>query len=233
MKLWQIDKAVKGLCKEVDRIVQRIDFIEMTEDQLIKELLVCILGSGVRHNVSVAYATGVIQSNLLIKKKILNNDIQLAIKEFLQSPVKSCTGNSVYRRYRYPNRGAKFISHSIVNIYNKYRSLKKLVSSDLDVFTLRRELIYLCPGIGPKQASHFLKNIGYTDELAILDRHIIRYMELAGENNEIRLKIATIDKYEEIEKHFISLINKFQYSVSVVDQAMWFVMRALGREAYV
>ena len=233
MKLWQIDKAVNVLCEEVARVVQRIDFIEMTESQLVKELLVCILGSGVRHDISVSYVTGIIQSNLLTKKKILNNEIQLAIREILQSPVNSCTGNSVYRRYRYPKRGAKFISHSIFNIYYKYRSLNKLVNSDLDVFTLRRELIYLCPGIGPKQASHFLKNIGYTDEVAILDRHIIRYMELAGENNEIRFKIATIDKYEEIEKRFISLINKFQYSVSVVDQAMWFVMRALSREAYV
>ena len=233
MKLWQIDKAVNGLCEEVARVVRRIDFIEMTECQLIKELLVCILGSGVRHDISVSYATEIIQSNLLTKKNILNNEIQLAIREFLQSPVKSCTGNSVYKRYRYPNRGAKFISQTIFNIYHKYRSLKKLVSSGSDAFTLRRELIGLCPGIGPKQASHFLKNIGYTDEVAIIDRHIIRYMKLAGENNEISFKISTIDKYEEIENRFISLSNKFHYSVSVVDQAMWFVMRALSREAYV
>lgn len=55
-------------------------------------------------------------------------------------------------------------------------------------------------------------------------------MEIAGENDSIINKIATIDKYEEIENRFISLITKFQYSVSVVDQAMWFVMRALNKE---
>jgi len=232
MKLWQIDKAVNGLCEEVARVVRRINFIEMTESQLVNELLVCILGSGVRYEISVAFAAGIMQSKLLNKKKILNNETQLTIREFLQSPVKSCTSNSMYNRYRYPERGAKFISQSLFNIYTEYISLKRLISSGLDMVALRRELIHLCPGIGPKQASHFLKNVGYTDEVAILDRHIIRYMALAGENNVIKLKIGTIDKYEEIENRFISLINKFQYSVSVVDQAIWFVMRVLSREVY-
>ncbi len=232
MKLWQIDKAVNGLCEEVEKVVRRIDFVEMTEAQLVNELLVCILGSGVRYEISVAYTAEILQSKLFNKKKIINEEIQLPIKELLKSPVQAPTGSSVYNRYRYPERGAKFISQSLLNIYTEYGSLKKFIGSNLDKGELRRKLILLCPGIGPKQASHFLKNVGYTDEFAILDRHIIKYMELAGENDSINNKITTIDKYEEIENRFISLINKFQYSVSVVDQAMWFVMRALNREVF-
>ena len=230
MKLWQIDKAVYGLCEDVEQVVRRIDFVEMTEAQLVNELLVCILGSCVRYEISVAYADGIMKAKLYHKKKILNNEIQITIKELLLSPVRSSNGKSIYKRYRYPERAAKFISQSLFNLYSEYGSLKKFISSNLDKDDLRRELIRLCPGIGPKQASHFFKNVGYTDEFAILDRHIIKYMQLAGENDSIKIKISSIDKYEEIENRFISIINKFQYSVSVVDQAMWFVMRAIGRE---
>lgn len=232
MKLWQIDKAVIGLCEEIEKVVHRIDFIEMKEAQLVNELVICILGSGVRYEISIAYASEILQSKLFNKKKILNDEIQLPIEELLRSPVQSPIGDLVYKRYRYPKRGAKFISQSLFNIYTEYGSLKKFIGSNLDKRGLRRELILLCPGIGPKQASHFFKNVGYTDEFAILDRHILKYLELAGENDLIKNKIATIDKYEEIENRFISLINRFQYSVSVVDQAMWFIMRALNKEVF-
>ena len=230
MKLWQIDKAVHSLCEEVEKIVHPVDFLEMNEAQLMKELLICILGSGVRYEVSVAYASNILKLKILNKKNILNGDIKIAIKNLLLSQVRSITGNSLYKRYRYPERGAKFISQSLLNLYTKYGSLKNFLNLDCNRRELRRELISVCPGVGPKQASHFLKNVGYTDKFAIIDRHIIKYMELAGVHC-IKNKIGSIDKYEEIENKFISLVNKFQFSISVVDQAMWFVMRILSKEA--
>jgi hypothetical protein len=45
-------------------------------------------------------------------------------------------------------------------------------------------------------------------------------------------QVSKIDKYEEIERRFIDKVSKFNHAVSVVDQSMWFVMRALGKEAY-
>jgi N-glycosylase/DNA lyase len=97
---------------------------------------------------------------------------------------------------------------------------------------LRRELIYLCPGIGPKQSSHYVKNIGFTDNVAILDRHILNYLKLIDDLDICPKLVSKIDKYEEIERRFIDKVSKFNHAVSVVDQSMWFVMRALGKEAY-
>ncbi|NRA54885.1 MAG: hypothetical protein HRU23_12130 [Gammaproteobacteria bacterium] len=228
MKLWQIDHAVNNLCSDVNQLVKRISVAEMTETQLVYELLICILGSGVRYEIAVAYAAGIRRSRLVSKKMVLKNESSSAIQQFLTMPVHAKTTDKMYKRYRYPARGANCISQSLFNIYSDYGSLKKLVSLDLGSFALRRELIRICPGIGPKQASHFLKNIGYTDEVAIIDRHIIRYMEIAGDKHLNISKLARIDKYEEVEIRFISIVRKFKYSVSVVDQAMWFVMRALN-----
>lgn len=138
MELWQIDKAVNGLCEEVEKIVHRIDFIEMTEAQLVNELLVCILGSGVRYEISVAYAAEILQSDFLYEKKILNDEIQLPIEGLLRCPVQAPKGDSVYKKHRYPERGAKFISQSLLNIYTEYGSLKNFIGSNLDKGELRR-----------------------------------------------------------------------------------------------
>lgn len=45
-----------------------------------------------------------------------------------------------------------------------------------DPFTLRQWLVRNIKGLGYKEAGHFLRNIGMGDDIAILDRHILRKM---------------------------------------------------------
>lgn len=113
---------------------------------------------------------------------------------------------------------------------NLHSSFKQLFDESLTAKDLRREIVNICPGIGPKQASHFLKNIGYSDGLAVLDRHIVHYMKLTDKQNISAYQLGKLDKYEDIEEAFINVIKIFEHSVSVVDQAMWFIMRALNSE---
>lgn len=234
MKPWQIERAIAELCKDIERIVERKDYTCMSEQDLAFELLICILGSGVRYELSLAYASAVQSAQVprRLKKRISSSERAYSIEGILNSPAYSSINGKTYSKYRYPKRAAKYIAESFSNIEKKYGSLKNMVAVMNAPSDLRRELICLCPGIGPKQSSHYVKNIGFTDDVAILDRHILNYLKLIEGIDICPKKVRKIDKYEEIERRFIDKVSKFNHAVSVVDQSMWLVMRALSKEAY-
>jgi N-glycosylase/DNA lyase len=234
MKPWQIERAVTELCRDVERVVERKNSDAMSEQDLEYELLICILGSGVHYEVSVAYADEILLKGIpkIIKNITDLSEVKIQVEEILSAPAFSSLGGKFYKKYRYPKKSANYIVEAFDNIYFAYGSFLNLISLMKTPSIFRRVLIDLCPGIGPKQSSHYLKNIGFTDNVAILDRHIINYLRII-EGDKVCLKqISKIDKYEEVEKKFIDQVSKYNYSVSVVDQSMWFVMRALGKEAY-
>jgi len=233
MQLWQINKAVLGLCDDVEKAVKVSSCDEMSEARLIHELVVCILGSGVRYEIAVSFAKLIKRNRVLAKKNILDYDLTYShLKVLLGGAVNDKDIGRSYARYRYPDRGSRYIARSLFNIYTEHKSLKSLLDFEGDLYCLRRKLIRLCPGIGPKQASHFLKNAGYTDKVAILDRHILKYMELSEDRKIPINKIGKIDFYEDLENRFLDVAKKFKYSISVVDQSMWFVMRAINKESF-
>ena len=85
-------------------------------------------------------------------------------------------------------------------------------------------------GIGPKQASLFLRNIGYAKDLAILDTHILRYMSLVGLLPNLIQSVSTLRKYETVEGLLCSYSEKFQVSLAYIDIAIWVVMRTCRKE---
>lgn len=234
MQLQQINKAIAGLCQDVEEVITTRVWSRMTESELVYELLLCILGSGVRYEVAISYATAISSSECLSKNHINNpSKIEKDISSILNGEVENYWGGKTYKRYRYPNVRASYISKSYCNIIGQFGSLKLFLRGGASPSEIRREIVQRCPGVGPKQASHFLKNVGYSDELAILDRHIVKYMELSKHTNVSSYQLGRLDKYEDIESQYISAVKDFKYPVAIVDQAMWFVMRALGAEAVV
>ena len=234
MELSQINSAIVGLCQDVEDSIKSRMWSDMSEKELIHELVLCILGSGVRYEIAASYSNAISKNGCLIKKNVKEPDhIIKSILSILNNQVDSLWNDKCYKRYRYPNIRATYISESYCNIVNEFGSMKSFLNKSGPATKLRRKLVQICPGIGPKQASHFLKNVGYSDELAILDRHIIKYMEMSNNNIEINYQLGSLDKYEHIESIYIKAVSKFNYPVAIVDQAMWFVMRAVGREAMI
>jgi len=233
MELWRIDRAVKGLCQDVESFIQVVDHKQMTEVDLAYELVICILGSGVKYETCVSYAHEMRRRNFLSKKFILSGNSKDTLEEVLVSPVENITEDYSCKKYRHPKKGAGNVFKSLYQVFIEYGCFKSLIKSSCNFSELRREIIRICPGIGPKQASHFLKNIGYTDNVAILDRHIIKYLELSKGINITGYSVSRIEKYEEIESQFIRLAGSFGFSASIVDQSLWFVMRSLNGRAFV
>ncbi|MCU0650748.1 MAG: N-glycosylase/DNA lyase [Candidatus Omnitrophica bacterium] len=68
-----------------------------------------------------------------------------------------------------------------------------------DPVSTREWLVKNIKGIGYKEASHFLRNIGLGEDLAILDVHILRNLKAMGVISEIP-KSLTKKRYLEIEE---------------------------------
>lgn len=85
---------------------------------------------------------------------------------------------------------------------------------------LREWLVNEILGLGYKEASHFLRNIGLGRDLAILDRHILKNLRLYGVIKEAPETLSK-RKYLEIE----SLMRKFSQKINIpmdeLDLLLW------------
>ncbi len=77
---------------------------------------------------------------------------------------------------RFPNNKAGYIVYNRSLFTDKGRVRIKDKIDTRDIIGARDWLVKNVKGIGYKEASHFLRNIGYGEDLAILDVHILRNM---------------------------------------------------------
>jgi len=89
-----------------------------------------------------------------------------------------------------------------------------------DIIELREWLVKNVKGLGYKEASHFLRNIGLGENLAILDRHILKNLRILGVIREIP-KSLTKKKYLEIERKMIEFSRKIKIPAAHLDLALW------------
>lgn len=85
--------------------------------------------------------------------------------------------------------------------------------------TARNALVHLVDGYGYKEASHALRNIGWR-ELAILDRHILRFMYAVGCIESIPSTL-TPRVYLDLEGRFIDLAHSLSIDPDELDLVFW------------
>ncbi|MEM3027360.1 MAG: N-glycosylase/DNA lyase [Candidatus Bathyarchaeia archaeon] len=117
--------------------------------------------------------------------------------------------------HRYPNTRARYIV-----LARKYKdSLKMIINSFKEEIKLRDWLVKNIKGIGYKEASHFLRNIGYFN-FAILDFHIIDC--LVNYRLIDKPKILTKRNYLEIEKLLKDVAKKAGINLAQLDLYLWY-----------
>ncbi len=75
-------------------------------------------------------------------------------------------------------------------------------------------------GLGYKEASHFLRNIGRGEDLAILDRHILKGLWSAGAIAEVPPSLSR-RRYLEIESDARELARHLGLSLGQLDLLLW------------
>jgi N-glycosylase/DNA lyase len=75
-------------------------------------------------------------------------------------------------------------------------------------------------GYGLKEASHFLRNVGFGEDIAILDRHILRNLKKLGVISEIPAHIS-LKLYHEIEEKMKAFAKKVKIPMAALDLILW------------
>jgi N-glycosylase/DNA lyase len=101
----------------------------------------------------------------------------------------------------------------------KYPETEHVILSDMTTRKKREWLAGNIKGIGMKEASHFLRNIGFRN-LTILDRHILKHLVLCNIYGKIP-KVATKKDYLSVEKKFLGFSRKIKISVDELDLLFW------------
>lgn len=102
---------------------------------------------------------------------------------------------------------------------SRYHEVVTLISSGLDTRSLRLALARTVKGIGMKEASHFLRNIGRTD-VTIIDRHIIRNLIRFGYLADWPAGM-TVKQYLRIESLFEAAASELGIPADELDLLLW------------
>ncbi len=235
MNLSLINHTIRELCSEIDAINnEQSHWFLLDEEDLLHEAAVCIFSSQMIFEVALGAAKCIRSHGLM------NDPTSTKPKDYYQTQFEALLSKPVLVEIngevrsslpRFKNRLAYLLANTMEEVYGSGLSLHELLLSSRSGKHAREKLISKICGFGPKQASLFLRRIGYYSELAILDTHILDYLELARGINQKPGTLSRLSTYEKIEKVFICIANEFGYAISSVDLAMWVTMRVAKREA--
>ena len=92
------------------------------------------------------------------------------------------------------------------------------------IVSLRNELAKEIKGYGLKEASHFLRNIGFGQKIAILDRHIMRVMsklDILPESMTPKTSL-TKNNYMSCEANLVEYSKKEKIPMEYLDFVFWY-----------
>lgn len=218
----RLNDAIQAIYPDIENEVQ--SYSPACEIRLWWELSACVLSSQVSYGLAIAMTDEITKSNLLIEKYSDVESLYVQLKTLLNTPVKV---GEKYMRHRFYDAKANQLAKCRELVYKHTGSLRKLLDSFNDHFEAREWLVKNMPGLGPKQASMFLRNSGTTYELAILDRHVLNYMSLLGIYNESEKFISSKKKYLHYEKLLSEHAEDLNCKIGLLDWAIWIVMRVI------
>lgn len=178
--------------------------LEKSDEKIFSELAFCILTPQSKALTSWNAVIALERKDLLLKGSIEQ------IRPFLQA-VRFPENKSSYL----VEARKLFTDNGRMNIRNKLSEVKD------DPFLFREWLLGNVKGLGMKESSHFIRNVGFSkNQLAILDVHILRNLKEFGVIDEIP-KSLTKKRYLEIENKMKNLANKIGISLDELDLLLW------------
>jgi len=199
MLIKKIEELKNSEIKDIidKRISEFKSFKNKSNEEWFKELCFCILT-----------ANFTAEGGIKIQKEIGDGFLTLP-KEELEEKLK-ILGHRFYRKR------AEFIV-----LARRFKNIKDIVESFEYEKVAREFLVRNIKGIGYKEASHFLRNVGY-DDVAIIDRHILRELY---ENNYIDEIPKTLSrkKYLEIENILRDIGKEVNLKLSELDLYIWYL----------
>lgn len=232
-----INQTIRAMCLEVETLALTMQNWQlMAEEEFLYEAAICIFGS------QMVFETAIATADRLRERKLLQpapcgrsvQAIERKVVEALSDPlsVSACDGRQRWVRPRFKNRLAFLLAKTIAEIYGQSRTIRGFLFGARNAREARETLMQHVWGFGPKQASLFLRRVGYCTDLAVLDVHVLDYLQLAHGLSLAPSKLGRLSLYEEIEDNFREIAAEFGHSMGCVDLATWLTMRVAKREAF-
>lgn len=174
-----------------------------SQEQLFIELCFCILTPQSRARSCDTALNNLIRDKLLFRGSAVE----------ISRNLKGCV--------RFHNQKARFIvaaRHSFLR--DGAWTLKKRLSENGDSKEVREWLVGNVLGLGYKEATHFLRNIGMGDQLAILDRHIMKNLHRHGILKKVPSSL-TRKEYLRIEDRMREFSEHVGISLAELDLLFW------------
>ncbi len=184
------------------RLAEFRQVMQWKDDEVFAELCFCLLTPQSSAKVCWEAVTALKQRTLLLK------GLPAELEPYLRS-------------VRFSENKAKYILEAR-NMFSKDGNLqlKSQISSFYNPYELREWLVENVKGLGYKEASHFLRNIGLGEGFAILDRHILRNLNQLGVIAEIPATI-TKKRYLEIEERLRTFATEIDIPMADLDLLFW------------
>lgn len=172
------------------------------EDRIFAELVFCILTPQSRAKLCWAAVESLMSKDLLLK-----GGREEIVRELSGVRFK-------YRKAEYIIAAREeFIDNGELDIREKIIGL--------GVEERRDFLVRKVKGIGYKEASHFLRNVALSEDMAILDRHVLRSLRSLGVIEEIPRSLSR-KRYLEIEEKMKDFAEEFCIPMSHLDLTLWY-----------
>ncbi|HDN65842.1 MAG TPA: N-glycosylase/DNA lyase [Methanosarcinales archaeon] len=193
-----IKDEIQSRLREFDSVLKTGD-----EESVFAELVFCILTP--QSKAKFAWAA---VERLLDKDLLLTGTEDQVLKE-LQGV-----------RFKYKKSGYIIKARNMFSINGKI-SIKSMISRFSDVYDAREWLVRNVKGIGYKEASHFLRNVGLGGDLAILDRHILKNLRSLQVMEEVPTSLSR-RRYLDIERRMKELSEEIKIPMSHLDLVLWY-----------
>ena len=204
-----MENSLKKIYKSIkkDIILRLKEFKDLwkngSEEDIFKELIFCILTP--QSKAEKCWETVL---NLQNKNLLFNGRVDEIINEL--------------KNVRFRFKKAKYI----LEVRKKFfidgnLKIREKLKEFNNVFEAREWLVKNIKGIGYKEASHFLRNIGIGENLAILDRHILKNLKLFNIIDEIP-KNLNKKIYFEIEEKMKEFSKRINIPISHLDFVLWY-----------
>ena len=190
LKNSNIRKTIDERIKEFKNINRK------SNDELFKEMCFCLLTANYNAEKTIKIQNEIGECFLTDKT------------DQLETKLKNCG-------HRFPKARAQYITNA-KNCKGKLQDIVKFHDKN----ALREWIVTNVKGLGYKETSHFLRNVGF-DDYAIIDFHII---DILVNNNIItRPKTLTKNKYLEIEKKLKQIAKKTNLTLAELDLYLWYM----------
>ena len=129
--------------------------------------------------------------------------------------------SAVINIVRFRNNKSRYLVEAREKFICSGSGIKECLDVYADDFDKREWLVKNVKGMSYKEASHFMRNNGMGDKLAILDRHILKNMKLLGVIDDIPKSINR-KVYLELETKLAEFSKRIGIPMDHLDFVLWY-----------